>query len=815
MASVIQVYINSLTPSLDREFHYRTPDKLEGLVRVGMRVKVPFGVADKQMEAFVTDILEETDYPHLKEIIRIIDDEPVLSAESIALSRYISEYCFCPFVAAAKLFLPPGLEMKFLESVALAPKAETPEGEAFVAKSEKRRRVAALIKDNGGSCELEQIRAELGKGAGNVVSAMIKNGILEKSVKERQRAGEKYIRVVSYTGGENPYDLSRRLGIKAPAQAAVIDLLAEGGEYTLADIENTVGVSRSAVEALAEKGYVTVRRVEVLRRPTDGLSLGSEPSATLTDGQEAAAKAILEHESAVFLLHGVTGSGKTEVYMRLAEEVIAKGKQVILLAPEIALTSQLTDRLYRRFGDVVAVMHSALSVGERLDEWRRIKSGEAKIIVGARSAVFAPCPSLGLIIVDEEHDLSYKSETSPRYHAKNIALMRGRINKCKVVLASATPAIETYRMAETGVCELVELTDRFNENPLPEVEIVDMRKELAEGNRTVLSRRLVAELSENLNRGEQSILLLNRRGYSTFVSCRSCGYVFTCPDCSVSMTYHLTGHSMVCHLCGRTAPPPAVCPNCGSASVKDFGKGTQKAEAQLNDIFPDASVIRMDMDTTSGKRAHEKIVESFRRHDADILLGTQMVAKGLDFENVTLVGVLSADSSLNMNDFRAAERTFNLITQVCGRAGRAERPGRAIVQTYSPDNSTIRLAAKHDYKAFYREEIEYRRIFMYPPFCKLVNIIFSSSDGDRAAAAASSALDEIKTAIAREGLHAAVYGGGEAPIAKIQGRRRCRVWLKCATIGEIMPLLNRLARKSRAGGSDLSVAIDINPNSMN
>lgn len=815
MASVVQVYINSPSPSLDREFHYGVPEKFEGKIKVGMRVKVPFGVADRHMEAYVTDMLEETDYPHLKELIRPIDDEPVLSAETIALSRYISEHCFCTFVAAAHLFLPPGLEMKFLECVALTPKADTPEGAAFIAKSAKRGRLVALVRDNGGSCETGQLRAEMGKGAGNIISALVKNGILEKSVKEKQKANEKFIKVAYYCGSEDPYELSRRIGVKAPSQAAVIDLLADGGEYTAADIENAVGAGRKAVEALAEKGIVAFKSLEVLRRPL-GYGKPSDPPKRLTDEQRRAVDAILNHDSAVCLLHGVTGSGKTEVYMHCAQEVIASGRQVIILVPEIALTSQITDRFYRRFGDVVAVVHSALSMGERLDEWRRIKRGEAKIIVGARSAIFAPCEAPGLIIVDEEHDSSYKSETSPRYHAKNVALMRGRLSGCKIVLASATPAVETYALAKSGAYELIELTGRYNNNPLPEVELVDMRKELEEGNKSVFSRRLIGEIGENLKRGEQSILLLNRRGYSTFVSCRECGHVFTCPDCSVSLTYHLSGNALVCHMCGHTEPVPSVCPECGSVKVKDFGKGTQKAEAQINDIFPDAGVIRMDVDTTAGKRGHEKLVDSFRRNGADILLGTQMVAKGLDFENVTLVGVLSADSSLNMNDFRAAERTFNLITQVCGRAGRGERRGRAVVQTYSPENSTLRLAAKQDYKAFYAEEIEYRRIFGYPPFCKIVNIIFSSSNKDEAAAAAAAALNEIKTSIGARGLKAAVYGGGEAPISKIEGRFRFRVWLKCSSVNEMMPVLKRVNKMGRGkSGSDLLITIDINPNSMN
>lgn len=817
MAHIAQVYINSPSPSLDREFHYSVPEKYVDSVKIGMRVKVPFGTGNRQMEAYVTDLLDGTDYPHLKDLIRPIDEEPVLTAEAIELCRYVSKYCFCTFVSAIHLFLPPGLEIKFLESVYLTDAAGTEEGKKFISKSEKRRRLVEIIRANGGSAEVEQLKGEMGKGAGAIISALIKNGIVEKTIKEKQKANEKFIRVYYYSAPDDPYELSRRMSARAPSQSAVIDLLADGGEYTAADIEAAAGVSRSAVELLADKGYLSYKNIERIRNPFDGKEFTGEKPLPLTEQQRAALDTILHNTDPVYLLHGVTGSGKTEVYMQAAAACISEGKQVLILVPEIALTSQITDRFFRRFGDMVAVVHSALSMGERLDSWRRIKRGEAKIIVGARSAVFAPCERLGLIIIDEEHETSYKSESNPRYNAKNIAIMRGRLNNCKVVLASATPSVETYYMAKSGACRLIEMTARYNENPLPKVKIVDMRKELAEGNKSVLSRRLAVELSENIKKGEQSILLLNRRGYSTFVSCRSCGYVFVCPNCSVSMTYHRDGESLVCHMCGSAEPAPHSCPKCGSDKVRDFGKGTQKAEAQIREIFPDAAVLRMDVDTTGGKRGHEKIIESFEKDRVDILLGTQMVAKGLDFSGVTLVGVLAADAALNADDFRASERCFNLITQVCGRAGRGDTAGRAIVQTYSPESSVIQCAARQDYKAFYREEIEYRRIFRYPPFCKIVQLLFSSADEAQAQAASGLAAEELRQAVEAGGYSdVEIYGPSEAPISRIQGRYRWRLWLKCTRVDELVPVIGRIAKKTQTrAGADLSVAVDINPNSMN
>lgn len=817
MAYIAQVYINSPSPSLDREFHYSVPEKYAGKVQVGMRVKVPFGTGNRQMEGYVTDLLEDSEFPHLKDIVRPLDEEPVLSGEAIELCRYIRKYCFCTFVSAVHLFLPPGLEMKFLESVCLTDAAETDEGKRFIAKSEKRRRLVEILRSGGGAAEVEQLKGEMGKGAGTVISALIKAGIVEKTIKEKQKANEKFIRVYYYSGSEDPYELSRKMSARAPSQAAVIELLADGQEFTAADMETAAGVNRSTVDLLADKGYLTYKNIEIIRNPFENKISSHESPLPLTDEQRAALDAILNHSAGVFVLRGVTGSGKTEVYMQAAAEHIGRGEQVIILVPEIALTSQITDRFFRRFGDEVAVIHSALSMGERMDSWRRIKRGDAKIIVGARSAVFAPCVNLGLIIVDEEHESSYKSESNPRYNAKNIAIMRGRLNKCKVVLASATPSVETYYMAKNGTYRLLELTKRHNENPLPEVSVVDMRRELKDGNKSVLSRRLAMELSENLKNKRQSILLLNRRGYSTFISCRSCGHVFVCPNCSVSMTYHLDGNSLVCHMCGYTEPVPQVCPECGSDKVKDFGKGTQKAEAQLHSVFPQAGVLRMDVDTTGGKRGHEHIIESFEKDNIDILLGTQMVAKGLDFSGVTLVGVLAADAALNTDDFRACERGFNLITQVCGRAGRGDEPGRAVVQTYMPENSVIRCAARQDYVAFYNEEIEYRRMFRYPPFCKIVHIVFSSSDPEEAEKAALAAGEKLKEAVEKDGIkNISIYGPSKAPINKIQGRYRWRLWLKCDRVEEILPVLGRIDKMNRSKtGADLSVTVDINPNSMN
>ncbi|MBQ8808132.1 MAG: primosomal protein N', partial [Clostridia bacterium] len=433
---------------------------------------------------------------------------------------------------------------------------------------------------------------------------------------------------------------------------------------------------------------------------------------------------------------------------------------------------------------------------------------------GARSAIFAPCDNVGAIIIDEEHEQSYKSESSPRYHARDIASFLAKKHNCPLVLGSATPSVESYYKAKCGKYTLIELNERFNKKPLPEVFISDMRTELREGNKTVLSRLLANEIRTNIDSGEQTILFLNRRGYSTFVSCRDCGFVFTCPNCSVSLTYHKNTDVLTCHYCGHRERVKSVCPKCQSTKVRDFGKGTQKAQEQIEGIFPDARVLRMDTDTTSGKRGHERLLDRFSEEKTDILLGTQMVTKGLDFENVTLVGVLAADASLNIDDFRAQERTFNLITQVCGRAGRGEKSGRCVVQTYNPENPTLLLATKQDYKAFYEEEIEYRRAFLYPPLCDIINITVTSPDKDEAQTVIGKIAMKLRVAL-RSYEDCIFYGPSEAPLKKIQGRYRMRLWLKCNADENFISILREtIHEKPGKGSSDLSVVADINPYSM-
>lgn len=808
---IAQVYVNTTNLNIDKPFDYLIPEELREKILPGCRVKVPFGGGNLPKEAYVTAIKDKSDFDSLKAIRSVMDEMPVLTKTGIELCFYMRKRYFCTFSEAAQHCMPPGTDAKFEEWISLS--HDYLEKKVLL-NGVNQEQIVLLLEQSEGSAEMTQIKSVMGKNARNTVNALIKKGICDKTFRDKRRANEKTVRLAFYCGEEDISVSIEKLRKSAPKQAAVLEVISRMGEMSVPDIISAASTTRNAVESLFVKGLVDYRDAEVLRNPMEGREQASAGPLILSGAQQSAAKAVTDKNSGVFLIHGVTGSGKTEVYMAIAMKALEEGKQIILLVPEIALTPQMTGRFYNRFGNKVAVLHSALSLGERLDEWRRIRRGEASVIIGARSAVFAPCDRVGAIIIDEEHEQSYKSESSPRYHARDIAAFLAKKYGCPLVLGSATPSVESYYKAKCGRYTLIELLDRYNKKPLPEVFISDMRAELKDGNRTVLSRILAQEIRENMIRKEQTILFLNRRGYSTFVSCRDCGFVFTCPHCNVSLTYHKTQDVLTCHYCGHREKVKNICPVCQSARVRDFGKGTQKAQEQIESIFPDAHVLRMDADTTSGKRGHEKLLDKFKGEKTDILLGTQMVTKGLDFENVTLVGVLAADASLNIDDFRAQERTFNLITQVCGRAGRGEKPGRCIIQTYSPENPTLILAAKQDYKAFYEEEIEFRRAFSYPPFCDIVNIIISSSQKEEAEKRANSIFMKLRVAL-RSYEDCLFFGPAPAPLARIQGRHRVRLWLKCNADDEFIEILrNTVHSESDKKGSDVLVISDINPYSM-
>jgi len=655
------VIVDIAHANIDKCFTYTFDPTLA--VQPGMRVLVPFGAGNRPTEGFVLSTSEEPTQPcvNLKQIVRVLDPYPAIGEDQLELCHYIKKTYHCLLVDALRLMIPAQMRGGRVKEKTVQTIQIAPGTDLSKARS-------ALLKKDG--------------------------------------------------------------SVKYPAQMAVLDLLEQTGiPMAVSDVLACLPEAKSAILTLLKKGILQKQAQKVNRTPTH-LPYGknaSEPPA-LTDEQRAAVDLILPslhaRSAQTYLLHGVTGSGKTEVYMHLIADCLASDRQAIVLVPEIALTPQTTNRFLHRFGERVAVLHSRLSAGERYDEWQRIRTGEAQVVVGARSAVFAPVKELGIIIIDEEHEHSYQSDHTPRYHAVQIARKRCELTGATLVLGSATPSIVSYLRARTGSYQLVELTKRVLDLPLPGVQIVDLREEFLSGNNSIFSAALKSKLKTCIGSGKQAILLMNRRGYATFISCRGCGHVFTCPDCDVAMTYHRYGERIKCHYCGREAAVPHTCPACGKAYLKHFGVGTQQVEEQLLALFPDVKTLRVDFDTTRTKDAHQKLLSAFANGEAQVLIGTQMIAKGLDFPNVTLVGVVAADASLYIPDYRSAERAFQLFTQVAGRAGRAGEKGDVVIQTYSPSHPSIYFAKQHDFQGFFAYELAQRKAALFPPFSAFVRVLF-------------------------------------------------------------------------------------------
>lgn len=602
---------------------------------------------------------------------------------------------------------------------------------------------------------------------------------------------------------------------KAPAQEKILRFLQSNPPLSVVDLLAATGANRSALTALQSKGLLRLEPREVFRDPQSGEDFLISQPQNLTAEQENAMKEIADEMAAQcrpVLIYGVTGSGKTEIYLRLAQEMIRQGKQSIILVPEIALTPQMVAVFKARLGDQVAVLHSGLSSGEKRDAWLRISAGEIDVVVGARSAVFAPCPQLGLIVIDEEQEQCYKQDNIPRFHAREVALQRARLQGAQVVLGSATPSIETYDQAQGGAFRLVTLKKRIFDRPLPRVRIVDMREELRAGNRSIFSGILRTKITEHLAAQGQILLFLNRRGYHTFVSCRSCGHVLTCPHCEISLTYHANG--LKCHYCGFAQALPRQCPACGSTAIRHFGVGTQRVEDEIRLLFPQARVARVDTDTMGRKGAYEQVYGQMRRGEVDILVGTQMVAKGLDFPGVTLVGVISADISLNLPEMRAAERTFQLITQVAGRAGRGSALGEVVLQTYNPQEAAIIAAASQDYSSFFRQEIARRKIAAYPPFGVMIRLVFSGTIRAEVDRVSQFFARLISSELAGQG---SVLGPAPAPLEKIKDRFRIQLYLKGQDLSLLRTALQTALQKAAGSGpdrKDVSIAVDVEPLNM-
>ncbi len=809
MKKIAQIIINSDVKNTDKIYSYYADESLD--LKEGMRVEVPFGNGNRKAVGYFIGFTNEksTEYK-LKDITRVIDKTPVLSHNAINLAKYIRQTCICSMAETMHLLLPPVVNLKFEKHISLTGKDFT---DANV--SPAARNILDILAAAGKSAEVKKLLAAAGVKSTSPLKKLEAEGFIEIKEVPVGKAKEKMQKFAILADDNFDVDSLK----SSPKAAMAFEIITKYKSLPLSDVIKMAGCSPSSVKLLENKGAIIIEDKQVLRRPELIDDVTRKTDFLPTEEQQSALdyiyNALDENKKHDILLHGVTGSGKTEVFIKAASHAIKNGRNVIILVPEISLTPQIQRRFIEYFGDSVAVLHSALSAGERFDEWQRIKNGDVQIVVGARSAVFAPFENIGLIIVDEEHDSSYVSESSPRYNAIDIALYRGKQEDAVVMLSSATPSVTSYYRALNGRYKLLTMKNRFNNAPLPHVETVDMRYELTNGNKSVLSRRLKEEIAKNLERCEQTILFLNRRGYSTFVSCRSCGYVCKCPHCSITMTYHASDDSLTCHYCGHKTKSPDVCPECESLYIKYFGTGTQRVEEDILKEFPDASILRMDADTTGKKLSHQKLLKKFVDEKVDILLGTQMITKGLDFPLVTLVGVISADAMLNMDDFRASERTFSQLTQVCGRSGRGNLPGRAIVQTYCPENPIFAIAAMQDYEKFYEGEIKLRELMDNPPFSAIINIVISSENEVNAEAYAKSVNTFLETEFKEcPELIISKFGPAPAPISKIKNKFRYRILFKINKSAKILDILQKLYHGHIANKTDESLEISINPNSI-
>lgn len=797
--NIAKVIVDVPAASINQTFDYLIPDKFINIVEKGMRVMIPFG--PRKITGFVVELTDESEFDKLRSIIEVLDLTPVLTDELLELGKWLANETLCLYISAFQAMLPHVLKAKYDKEIERLTEKNLPEIlENFfqgqhVVPYEKLTRfpvsyqiVQKAIKD--GDITVNYIvKSSVTKKYITMIQPLVEPHLLEEALVDISKAASRQRQLIEFFI-EHPVAIQQK------------------------DLIKILDTNRSHIKTLITKSLLSESKVEVYRNPYDDDAFEQTTALKLTDEQSEAIKPIKQtiennlHD--VFLLHGVTGSGKTEVYLQAIHDVLNKGEEAIVLVPEISLTPQMVKRFKGRFGSKVAVLHSALSAGEKYDEWRRIHRKEVSVVVGARSAIFAPFENLGIIILDEEHETTYKQEDQPRYHARDVAIERGKTHNCPVILGSATPTLESYARAEKGVYKLETLSTRTNHQAMPKVEIVDMRKELHAGNRTMFSRVLKEKMEACIKRGEQIVLLLNRRGYSNFVMCRDCGHVNECTHCDIALTYHKKNNKLKCHYCNHEEPMPIVCPKCESDLIRTFGTGTQRVEEALTALLPEARVIRMDVDTTRRKGSHERLLNQFGNNEANILLGTQMIAKGLDFPNVTLVGVLTADSMLNLPDFRSSEKTFQLLTQVSGRAGRHDLTGEVIVQSYTPEHYSIELASEHDFNSFYEKEMKMRRSFRYPPYVYLVLITVSHENEVKVMQATQRIAQLLLQEIQKDTI---ILGPTPSPLTRIKDRYRYQCVIKYRHEPKLRAIINKIIAQfaDEVRKDNLQISVDMQP----
>lgn len=806
MQKVAKVIVDVPTMQTDQPFTYLVPENLNEQLAVGMRVEVPFGNGNRHVQGFVlaiepmaATVLDETNV-QLKELVAVLDLKPVLNTEMLALADYMKEKTFAFKITCLQTMLPSVMRADYQKYIYLTDElSEELQDQLFYG--------------------LEEISWDQAQERGILPQLM--------ALRKQQKVDIRYevttrnkVKMVRFIQAAKEFEQLEeiRLGLRkgAKKKEQLLYYLQRLGTEKITAVKEMkeLGFSTALLNEAAKNGWLTFIEKEAYRDPFANQTFEKTTALSLNAEQQVAVETILQsvqkQQSQTYLLEGITGSGKTEVYLQVIAEVLNQGKTAIMLVPEISLTPQMVQRFKSRFGEHVAVMHSGLSQGEKYDEWRKIERGEAEVVVGARSAIFAPIENIGVIIIDEEHEASYKQEETPRYHARDLAIWRSEYHHCPVVLGSATPSLESRARAQKNVYQRLRLTQRANQAAtLPTIDVVDMRQEVENGNVSSFSMSLQEKLQERLEKNEQSVLLLNRRGYSSFVMCRDCGYVLPCPNCDISLTLHMDSKTMKCHYCGHEERIPYRCPNCGQDKIRYYGTGTQKVEEELQTLLPDSRILRMDVDTTRRKGAHEKILRTFGEGQADILLGTQMIAKGLDFPNVTLVGVLNADTALNLPDFRSSERTFQLLTQVSGRAGRAEKPGEVIIQSFNPEHYAIQLAKAQDYEDFYTKEMYIRHRGDYPPYYFTVQITASHPEENEAAKQMFQIARKLKQGLSPQAI---LLGPTPNAIMRVNNRYFYQVIIKYKQEPMLQPLLKEiLTDTQRATARGLKLSIDAEP----
>ncbi|MBE6618550.1 MAG: primosomal protein N' [Ruminococcaceae bacterium] len=818
---IIGVHALSLPYHADKEYEYYLPAGFETPVGRGSFVIVPFGGGNKKILAVVTATREGDDISKFKPILSLVSHIS-LNEEQLGIAQYLKEHIFCSIGDVVKAMIPSAALSRINEIY-----RALPEKDGRVELSQKALVVWDCIRQSRDGIAASRLNAKFGKEVLSILPKLVEYGYAERITEIKDGAKKKELEIIhpKLSREESERYISGDKKIKGQKRILVLSYLAENGATPAEELYERVGVTKKQVTALCEMGLLEIEKREIMRAPYN-IPINADRVSILSEHQKVAFEKISElidsKEPKAALLHGITGSGKTHVIKAAIDKVVSMGRQVIILVPEIALTPQTVETFCSFYGDRVAVWHSGLSAGERYDAWRKMTLGDADVCIGTRSAVFAPFKNLGMIVIDEEHEHTYKSEQSPRYHARDVARYRCVKNDALMLLSSATPSVESYYKAKEGVYSLIELTERYNSAQLPETVISDLRIDAEGGNVSPIGAILSDALSKAHNENSQSILFINRRGYNNFLTCTTCGEVISCPRCSVSLTYHAKsrqdkyGHLM-CHYCGHREDIPKRCPECSSETVSFLGFGTQKAEDTLGEILPNMRVMRMDADTTSAKFSFDKMLSDFRKGEADVLIGTQMVTKGHDFPNVSLVGVLLADTSLHLDDYRANERTFALVTQVIGRAGRGEKKGTAIIQTYLPDHPVLLLAAAQDYKAFYENDIAIRRSLVFPPFCDIVLISLSSADEKMLLNVSAMFAKELYCMLKGDfsDVKMSVFGPFEAPIYKINDIYHTRLVIKCRTNSRTRELLSSLMLgfpKKTLG--KVTLTIDVNPASL-